>query len=129
MRIAGFFADRQLVPCLQYFLKHVQKEVISFVVGTITWIKVVPILVINWNPAIFRIAVIQIVVAPLLSLEVLGIIDIGVVIKPIPVCRLSTTSRHCIGRRKSRRGQPNHKQEHPCEHETPHHHSSLLASQ
>ena len=83
-------------------LKDVQIEVIAFVVRTFTWVEVVPVFVVNRDSHIFRIAVIEIVIAPLRSLEVLGIIDIGVIVESFPVGWLSASGCQCISRGKNR---------------------------
>lgn len=68
-------------------LEDVEDKVVSLMIGTTTWIKVVPLLVVYRNSHFVRIAVIQAVTAleVLLPPIVMGIIHIGVMIKSFPV--------------------------------------------
>ena len=77
----------------------------SGVIATITWVVVVPFLVVHGNPHLWRIPVVKAIATSvvLLSPEVLRIVDIRVVVEPIPVAEISlstpaATIRPLVGR-------------------------------
>jgi len=57
-------------------------------------IIVVPLLVVDGNPHFWRIPVVQAITAAkvLLSPEILGIVDVRIVIKPIPVAEIGLST-------------------------------------
>ncbi len=82
------FSFRQVSKSI---LERVQDEVVALVEAAIAWVRVVPTLVVNRDAHLWRIAVVQAVAAAevFLSPEVLGIVNIGVVIEPIPITEVS----------------------------------------
>jgi len=55
---------------------------------------VVPLLVVDWNPHFWRIPVVQAITASevLLPPEILGVIDIRIVVEPIPVAEIGLST-------------------------------------
>lgn len=66
----------------------------SGVIATITWVVVVPLLVVHRNTHLWRVPVVKAVATSVvfLSPEVLRIVDIRVVIEPIPVAEISLST-------------------------------------
>ena len=74
------------------FLKDIKNEVMSFVVRPRAGVKVVPIPVIDWNAAVWRIPMVK-MVELLVPLEIVRIVDVGIVVEPVPIGGLATTGR------------------------------------
>lgn len=74
------------------FSKDIQNEMVSFVIGPRAGIVIVPAFVVDRNSPVGRIAVVEVIVTRLVPLEIVGIIDVGVVIKSGPVCGLTASS-------------------------------------
>lgn len=68
--------------------ENIQSEVIAAVVRAIHQIEVVPVLVVNRNPAFGGIPVVHVIVF-LGSLEIVRIIDVRIIVKSIPIRGLS----------------------------------------
>ena len=82
-----------LILSLSYveLLKDIQDEVMPFVVRLLAGIKVVPVCIVDRNAAILRIPVVHVIVACRVPLEIMRIVHVGIVIKTVPVGRLSAT--------------------------------------
>lgn len=79
-----------LLRCLGC-LKDIQDEVMAAVVGLLTWVEVVPVFVVNRDSHRRSVAVVHVVIL-LRLLEVVGIVDVRVVVEPLPVRWLSRRS-------------------------------------
>lgn len=68
-------------------LERVKNEVVAFVEAAVAWVVVVPLLIVDRNSHFRRVAVVQAVAAfvVILAPEVLGVVNVGVVIHPVPI--------------------------------------------
>ena len=75
-------------------LEDVQNEVVARVESAVARVIVVPLLVVDRNPHFWRIPVVQAITALeiLLSPEILGIVYVRIVIKPIPVAEIGLST-------------------------------------
>ena len=74
--------------------KDIQIKVVTLIVLSILGIVVLPLSVVHRNPHFRRIPVVQAIAAAkvFLSPEVLGIVDVRIVIKPIPVAEIGLST-------------------------------------
>lgn len=88
-------------------LKDIEDEVVSGVEPATARVIVVPLLVVHGNPHLWRITVIQAVTTleVVLTPEILGIVDVRIVVKAIPITEIGlTTPSTTIGPLVSRNG-------------------------
>jgi hypothetical protein len=86
-------------------LKDIQDEVMPFVVRLFAGIKVVPVGVVDRDAAILWIPVVHVIVTCRVPLKIMRIVHVGVVVKSLPVGRLSLTGRMGLVRCKAGRNQ------------------------
>ena len=72
---------------MTFALEDVEDEVVSLMEPAAVRVVVVPPFVVHRNPHLLRVAVVQAVAAPVVILtpEILGVVNIGIVVKPIPI--------------------------------------------
>jgi hypothetical protein len=77
-------------------LKHVEHELVPAVVSAALRILIVPLAIVNRNPHFGRIAIVHVfgTSVVVLSPEVLGIIDVGIVIKTFHIARAGLAAPH-----------------------------------
>jgi len=68
------------------------------------WIEVVPTCVIHGNLPAWRIPVVHVIEALLVVRKIVGIINVGIIVKPVPVGRLTFSTGLCIVRGQYRNG-------------------------
>ena len=75
-------------------LKDVQHEVVSGVKSAVTGVVIVPLLVVHGDPHLRRIPVVQTVTTleVLLAPEILGIVDVWVVVEAVPIAEISLSA-------------------------------------
>ena len=78
----------------ELFLNHVEHEVVSAVEPSVARIEIMPLLVVNGDSHFRRVAMVETIIATeiLLPVEVLGIVDIWVVIETIPITKIGLSS-------------------------------------
>ena len=62
--------------------------------SAVAWVIVVPLFVVDGNPHLWRVSVVQAIATAkvLLTPEILGIIDVRIVVEPIPVAEIGLSS-------------------------------------
>ena len=62
--------------------------------SAVAWVIVVPLLVVDGNPHLWRVSVVQAIATAkvLLSPEILGIVDVRIVVEPIPVAEIGLST-------------------------------------
>ena len=69
------------------FLERIENEVVASVEATITWIVIVPLLIVDRNSHLLGISVIETVGALeiILAPKVLGVVNVRIVVESIPI--------------------------------------------
>lgn len=84
----GVLLDANRRQCVYRSLKDIQDEVMPAMVRLFAGVEVVPVFVVNRDSHRRRVPVVHVVVL-LRLLEIVGIVDVRVVIEPLPVRRLT----------------------------------------
>lgn len=73
--------------------QDIQNEMVAPMIRSRTGVIVVPLVVVHRNAAAGRVPVIQVIVTSLRAFEALGIVNVGIIVKPIPIGRLTAARR------------------------------------
>ena len=79
-------------------LEDIQLEVVASVIRPLHLVEVVPAILHHRDPPGRRVSVIQVIEAALGPLEVVGVVDIRVIVEPLPIGRLPTAGGFGVAR-------------------------------
>lgn len=88
---------------------------VAFVIRASGRVEVIPVLVVDRDALLRRIPVVHVVVATALLLEVMRVVDVGIIVEAVPVGRLASSCSLSIAGTSSYRHQGEQDQPRLCE--------------